>query len=468
MSPLVVTLWIAALINLAAIAVVDARRRIIPNEMVLVTMAAGIALRLSPGGGSLWLSTLGAALIFLILGVIAHFGAIGGGDVKLISAASLLVSVNHVGSLLLDVSMAGGVLSAIYVVARLARRAGARLQASSCGSRESGRRKRDHGGQLQWHPSLWIGGFHRHDILFGGRSASMFVRNFLLVLGALASIAGIALLAIWLNQPNSETEKAAVPTKEILVAARPLTRGSLLRDEDLAWKVVPADSAPPDGYVRGQITTAALAGAGLRQDLRVGDAVIASALIGPADRGFLAAVLLPGDRAITIAVDAPESASGLLMPGDHVDIILTQNFNDLDASSGHRSVGETVLRDLRVIALDQTVSPAPPSGPLQQRVGAESRIPKTITLEVSEQDAEKLLVAMQLGKVELAIRAVEPTQTAQPLASSSMPIWASDVSPALLALGAKRPGAAAPGAEAGKTAAPIGIEIMRGEKVEMR
>lgn len=125
MSPLIVALWIAALINLAAIAVIDARRRIIPDKLVLVMIAAGIALRLSSTGGSLWLSSLGAAAIFVILGVIAHCGAIGGGDVKLISATSLLVSVDHLGAFLLDITVAGGVLSALYLVARLAKWAGA-------------------------------------------------------------------------------------------------------------------------------------------------------------------------------------------------------------------------------------------------------------------------------------------------------------------------------------------------------
>jgi prepilin peptidase CpaA len=117
---LTVLLWIATLVNLAAVAVVDLKRRIIPNELVLAALGAGIALRLISPSGMLWLSALAAAGIFLVLGTIAHFGAIGGGDVKLIPAVSLLAPANQVLPLLLDIAIAGGVLSIAYLVARAA------------------------------------------------------------------------------------------------------------------------------------------------------------------------------------------------------------------------------------------------------------------------------------------------------------------------------------------------------------
>jgi prepilin peptidase CpaA len=126
---LTVLLWIAALINLAAVAVVDLKRRIIPNELVLATVAAGIALRVISASGMLWLSAIAAASIFLILGTIAHFGVIGGGDVKLIPAVSLLAPADHVLSLLLGVAVAGGALSIAYLVARQRPKAAALPQA---------------------------------------------------------------------------------------------------------------------------------------------------------------------------------------------------------------------------------------------------------------------------------------------------------------------------------------------------
>jgi pilus assembly protein CpaB len=171
---------------------------------------------------------------------------------------------------------------------------------------------------------------------------------------------------------------------------------------------------------------------------------------------------MPGYRAVSIAVDAPQSSSGLLMPGDHVDVILTQSFGDT-TTPARKSVGETVLHDIRVIAVDQSMSALARSNPSQQKfVGSESRIPKTITLEVSERDAEMLFVATQLGKIELSVRALgtgEPTKV-----EARAPVWASDVSPALKQI---QPSIAArPNAGGASGHAPI--EVMHGSKTEIR
>jgi pilus assembly protein CpaB len=275
---------------------------------------------------------------------------------------------------------------------------------------------------------------------------------------------------MWLYRPTAGTEAGtpAAATEEILVATRALSAGTLLRGEDLDWKVVPAAAVLPGSYRRGQIATTDLVGAVVRHDFANGEALIASALVRPDDRGFLGAVLLAGDRAVSIAVDAPESASGLLLPGDKVDVILTQSFGDGAGTPGHRSVGETILRDIRVVAVDQTLSPPakPVSSTLQSTV--ESRIPKTVTLEVTERNAEKLLVAVQLGKVELAIRALTPAGSSQPSDEIIAATWASDVSPALLSTGTRAPGVAPPEAKTGSPPPHVGIEIMRGSKVELR
>jgi prepilin peptidase CpaA len=130
-SWLTVLLWIAALTILATIAVVDLKRRIIPNELVLATVAVGIGLRLVSASGMLWQSALAMAGTFLILGAIGRLGVIGGGDVKLIPAVSLLAPADHVLALLLDIAIAGGVLSIAYLVARPGRRAAALLPGSN-------------------------------------------------------------------------------------------------------------------------------------------------------------------------------------------------------------------------------------------------------------------------------------------------------------------------------------------------
>lgn len=287
----------------------------------------------------------------------------------------------------------------------------------------------------------------------------MLVRNLLLALGAIASLAGLVLLGLWLHQPT-ETAKP-VATEEILIAARPLAIGTLLAADDIAWKATPQDVAPAGSVVRSEAGDTELLGSLVQSAVAAGQPVLQSALLQPRDGGFLSAVLRPGYRAVSIAVDAPQGASGLLRPGDHVDLILTQNFGDLSPTPGHRSVGETVLQDVRIVAVDQSLRPAP-ALPSASPVNPDARIPKTVTVEVSEPDAEKLLVAVQLGRVAVAVRAMaQPQPDAAP---STAPTWGSDVSPALDTIGA------APKQATTATAVPHethrGITIMRGAKTE--
>ncbi len=115
MSSLEAILRIAAVIALAGIAVADMQRRIVPDKCVVVVAAIGFALRVLVGGNLLWLSTITAAGVFLVLGLIGHAGIMGGGDVKLIPAATLLVAPLQVPNLLLAIAVAGGVLSLAYL-----------------------------------------------------------------------------------------------------------------------------------------------------------------------------------------------------------------------------------------------------------------------------------------------------------------------------------------------------------------
>jgi prepilin peptidase CpaA len=111
-------LWAVALIALAASAWTDLKHRIIPDELVGLTAASGLGLSLALRPDDTWIGMLAAALILFGLGTLAHCGLIGGGDVKLISAATLLVPPGHIGALLLLIALSGGFLSGAYLVAR--------------------------------------------------------------------------------------------------------------------------------------------------------------------------------------------------------------------------------------------------------------------------------------------------------------------------------------------------------------
>jgi prepilin peptidase CpaA len=117
-----IVLWAAALIALLASAYTDLKDRIIPNELVGIVAASGVILSLVLRPEQAWISLLAATLLLVALGVIAHYGMLGGGDIKLISATALLVPPGHIGKLLLFIALAGGVLSCAYLAARYALR----------------------------------------------------------------------------------------------------------------------------------------------------------------------------------------------------------------------------------------------------------------------------------------------------------------------------------------------------------
>lgn len=266
----------------------------------------------------------------------------------------------------------------------------------------------------------------------------MLVRNILLALGALFVLAGLALAVVWLQQVGTSSdgpvaEAAPPPSLSVLSATRELPSGTLLRPTDIVWKDIQPGELRPGNIVRGQSEEGAMLGAVTRRDFATGDALVASELVTPGDRRFLAAVLKPGLRAATIGVDESQISSGLILPGDRVDVILTQNFDTGIAQTQHKSVGETVLRDLRVVAVGSSLGgEAKPESTETAAPVVESKVPKTVTLELSEKEAERLFVAEQIGGIQLTVRPLESGAVLSLVADSgARPTWASDVSPAL-------------------------------------
>ena len=114
-SPLAATLLFSGLAGLVDAAAGDARNRIIPNHLVVFVAGTGLALRVASGLTSVILSLIGAASVFVVLVFLMHRNLIGGGDAKLIAAATLLVPPDRVVPLLLNIALAGGLLSCFYI-----------------------------------------------------------------------------------------------------------------------------------------------------------------------------------------------------------------------------------------------------------------------------------------------------------------------------------------------------------------
>jgi pilus assembly protein CpaB len=218
----------------------------------------------------------------------------------------------------------------------------------------------------------------------------------------------------------AEKGPAAPPTVGYFVAARPLPRGTLARDEDFTVRSVLPERVPAGAILETPDSKAGLPGSLVRKFVDAGKAVTLDDILRPRDRGFLASVLAPDSRAISIKVDEESGVSGLLRPGDYVDVVLTQVFEKADAA--RRALSETVLRKVRIIAIDQEIAQGGRS--ISATAG---KLPQTVSLELTPEQVKKVTVAKQLGTLSLAVRAaVEQWDTGDTVAMSSC-----DVSPEL-------------------------------------
>jgi pilus assembly protein CpaB len=216
-------------------------------------------------------------------------------------------------------------------------------------------------------------------------------------------------------------------TAQILVAARALQAGGLLKYDDIQAHETPVSEVPAGARTDTPRERAELAGSMIRRGLRPQEVLLPEDLLRPGDHGFLAAVLRPGMRATAVGVDAVSGTAGLIWPGDHVDVLLTQVTDDQTLPAARRASAETVLGDVRVIAIDQHLM----EGATGTGTGTsnDQSTSHTVTLEVTEVQAERVALATRLGHLSLIVRAADaPPDTA---ATSPGTTWGGDVSPAL-------------------------------------
>lgn len=257
------------------------------------------------------------------------------------------------------------------------------------------------------------------------------MRRFLHIVLALALAGGATLLIhVWLEEQKRLAFASVQPETivldpdyvEVLVAAERLVPGSFVKPGALRWQKWP-DVEMPEGYIRrGRDDETAVEGSVVRQALMPGDPVMTTSLVRPGDRGFLAAVLDPGMRAVSVPVDEASSNAGLIFPGDRVDLLLSQTLADTIGAGGRRRVSETVLENLRVIAMGRRLHSAPEEDAAANPV-------RTVTLEVTPAGAEVVALVTELGKLSLSLRSIAYADApSEPLAVRRGVTWDSDIS----------------------------------------
>lgn len=228
--------------------------------------------------------------------------------------------------------------------------------------------------------------------------------------------------------PSAQALQQDRQGSRVLVARRDLPVGAVVTPDAVGFVEWPRGLTGPSNltssaYFFDARSASKLVGTVVRTDIAAGQPIARGALVTPGDRGFLAAALSPGLRAITIPVTERSGVGGFVFPGDRVDLMLTQTVhgNDLGATDQNLAVTETILRDLRVLATDQSMGTDASEGRTLVRPA------HTVTLEVSPRNAEKIEVAQSVGALSLALRALTnaPTTGANPdraIASGSVSI----------------------------------------------
>ena len=225
----------------------------------------------------------------------------------------------------------------------------------------------------------------------------------LAVLGIAIVAGGIAaLLASRPDGPPTAEAPApvAVNTSEVLVAKRDIGIGQTIGAQDMEWLAWPAATVNPLYLRRADRPDAIeqLAGAIARVPIASGEPLRESKLIKAKGSGYMAAILPSGMRAVSTEISAETGAGGFILPNDRVDVILSRRDREAERLTGIESmVAETLLSDVRVLAIDQNV---------EEKNGQKVVVGKTATLALLPRQAETLALSRQLGTLSLALRSL--------------------------------------------------------------
>jgi pilus assembly protein CpaB len=227
-------------------------------------------------------------------------------------------------------------------------------------------------------------------------------KKLLLLVGALIVAIGTAFAARSLfagaSTPQAEAAAKVPQGPKVLVAQRALPVGTIVTADAISYQPWPKDLVQDAYFREGEADMSKLLGTVVRNPITAGEPVTQGSLVAPGDRGFLAAALGPGMRAVTIPVSARTGVAGFVFPGDHIDLVLTQT---VKAGAGQAlKASETILKNLRVLATDQSTE--------QETIEGKTRVRtfSTVTLEVTPKIAEEVAVAQTIGTISLSLRSI--------------------------------------------------------------
>ena len=193
---------------------------------------------------------------------------------------------------------------------------------------------------------------------------------------------------------------STVETVDVLIASKDLQMGDKLADATV-WKSWPKDNVLPIMITRSDKPEAMkdLALARVRLPIYKDEPLIDKKILLPGTGGFLSANLPKGMRAISVAISNRSAAGGFILPNDRVDVILTKKAAE-GKSQAQVVHSETVLTDVRVLAVNQVFKQARENDPVSVEKG------ETATLELEPKQAEIIAQVESSGELSLALRSI--------------------------------------------------------------
>lgn len=230
------------------------------------------------------------------------------------------------------------------------------------------------------------------------RASTIVMTGFAVVFGLLA----VFIAQAWLNNQanmqaqNFEANKKPMTTRTIVVAKQPLRFGTEINASMLQEVPWPAESVPAGAFAKVDD----IVSGGRRVVLAAiepNEPVLALKITGAGQRATLSALVKPGMKAVTIRVNDVEGVGGFVLPGDHVDVVLTRQIDKGSATT------EVVLQNTRVLAIDQSADER----------AFKAAVAKSVTLEVSTVEAQKIWLASSVGSLSLLLRKAGETAAAK-------------------------------------------------------
>ena len=228
-------------------------------------------------------------------------------------------------------------------------------------------------------------------------------KKLILLFGALFVAVGCAFVVMNMLRGSGSPEASASAAPDstgpkVLVAARSLPVGTIIQPDSFSFQPWPSDLIEKAYYLSDSTDPSTLVGTVVRFPVTAGQPLTQGAVVHPGDRGFLAAALGAGMRAVTVPVSARTGVAGFVFPGDRIDLVLTQSVSGEEGQDLKAS--ETIIRNLRVLATDQRVNADDDEGKPEVLEFS------TVTVEATPKLAEKIAVAQTIGTLSLSLRSI--------------------------------------------------------------